>query len=59
MRLYQHQTWQVWPEGWYGKSLLLLVSALGRGLKQSLVTLASHVTSFLIDIPVARDASMF
>lgn len=61
MRSFQHQTWQVWPEGWYGKSLLPLVPALRR--KRSKRVFGDpgqfqHATSFLTDIPVTRDASM-
>lgn len=50
MRSFQHQTWQVWPEEWYGKSLLLLVPAFRK--KRSKTVFGhpgqfQHATSFL------------
>lgn len=61
MRSFQHRTWQIWPEGWYGKSLLFLVPALRR--KRSKTVFGDpgqfqHASSFLTDVPVTRDASV-
>lgn len=61
MRSFQHRTWQIWPEGWYGKSLLPLVPALRR--KRSKTVFGDpgqfqHASSFLTDVPVTRDASV-
>jgi len=61
MRSFQHQTWQVWPEGCYGKSLLPLVPAFRRKRSKTVFGDPGQfqcATSFLTDVPVTRDASM-